>query len=100
MKNSVRMKPWQVIALLLVVVAAVAAAVYHAREASIMAMPSFCRDSNNTSSHVYNPARLQTFKDCTATPGIVDNLIAENDGDYHIWFHFDPRYANLLNGAQ
>jgi hypothetical protein len=93
------MKTWPIVALILVVVATVGAAVYYTREASIMGMPSLCRDPNNISSHIYNPARLQVFKDCETVSGIVDSVIAEADGDYHIWFHVDPQYASLPNSV-
>jgi len=92
------MKAWPIVALVLVVVAAVGTAIYYAREAS-MGTPSLCRDPNNISSHVYNPARLQTVKDCITVSGIVSNVIAEDDGDYHVWFHVDPQYASLPNSA-
>ncbi|HEX9430538.1 MAG TPA: hypothetical protein VF944_09190 [Candidatus Bathyarchaeia archaeon] len=95
----VKMKPWPVIVLILVVVASVGAAVYYAHEASIVGTPSLCRDPNNISSHVYNPARLQTVRDCITVSGIVNNVIAEDDGDYHIWFHVDSQYASLPNSA-
>ena len=94
-----KMKPWPIIALILIVVASVGAAIYYEREASIMGTPSLCRDPNNISSHVYNPARLQTVKDCVTVSGIVNNVIAEDDGDYHVWFHVDPQYASLPNSA-
>src|SRR6266581_8316611 len=93
------MKTWPIVALILVVIAAVGAVVYYAHEASIMNTLSLCRDPNNISSHVYNPARLQMVKDCVTVSGIVNNVIAEDDGDYHVWFHVDPQYASLLNSA-
>ena len=37
--------------------------------------------------------RLQTVKDCVTVSGIVDSVIAEDDGDYHVWFHVDSQYA-------
>lgn len=95
----VKTKPWPIIALILVAIAAVGAAVYYAHEASILGTPSLCRDQNNISSHVYNPARLQTVKDCITVSGIVNNVIAEDDGDYHVWFHVDQQYMNLPNSA-
>ncbi len=98
-KFLVKMKTWSIIALILVVVAAVGAVAFYAREASIMGSPSLCRDPSNISSHVYNPARLQAFKDCATVSGIVDNVMAEADGDYHVWFHVDLQYASLPNSA-
>jgi hypothetical protein len=94
----VKMRPWSIIALILVA-ATVGAAFYYAHEASIVHSPSLCRDPNNTSSHVYNPARLQTVKGCITVSGIVDSVIPEDDGDYHIWFHVDQQYASLPNDA-
>jgi len=99
METLVKMKPWPIIALILIVVASVGAAVYYAREASIVSTPSLCRDSNNIRSHVYNPARLQTVKDCITVSGIVNIVIAGDDGDYHVWFHVDLQYASLPNSA-
>ena len=93
------MKPWPIISLILIVLASVGAAVYYVCEASIMGTPSLCRDPNNISSHVYNPARLQTIRECITVSGIVNNVIVEDDGDYHVWFHVDPQYASLPNRA-
>ena len=93
------MKTWPIITLILVVIATVGAAVYYVRETSITNTPSLCRDPSNINSHVYNPARLQTVKNCLTASGIVEKVIAEYDGDFHIWFHVDPPYINLLNGA-
>lgn len=95
----VKMKPWPIISLILIVLASVGAAVYYVCEASIMGTPSLCRDPNNISSHVYNPARLQTIRECITVSGIVNNVIVEDDGDYHVWFHVDPQYASLPNRA-
>jgi len=72
------MKTWPIAALILVVMAAVGAVVYYAHEASIMKTPSLCRDPNDISSHLYNPARLQTVRDCVTVSGIVNNVIAED----------------------
>jgi len=83
------MKAWRIVAVILVSVAAVGTAVYYARESSIIGTPSLCRDPNNINSHIYNPARPQTVKDCLTVSGIVDNVITEDAGDYHVWFHVD-----------
>ena len=93
------MKARPIIAVILVAITAVGTAVYYAHESSIMNTSSLCRDPNNISSHVYNPARLQTVKDCVTVSGIVDDVIAEDDGDYHVWFHVDSQYANLPNSV-
>ena len=98
-KPLVRLKPWPIIALILIVAVSVGTAVYYARQASIIGTPSLCRDPNNISSHVYNPGRLQTIKDCVTVSGIVDSVLVENDGDYHVWFHVDRQYASLPNSA-
>jgi len=96
----VKIKTWPIIAILLVAVAAVGTAVYYVRESSTMNTSSLCKDSNNISSHVYNPARLQTVKDCVTISGTVDHLIVEDDGDYHVWFHVDLQYSNLPNSVK
>ena len=93
------MKAWPVIIVILVAVAAVGTAIYYTSELSIMRTPSLCRDSSNISSHIYNPARLQVFKDCVTVSGIVNSVITEDDGDYHVWFHVDSQYANLPNSV-
>ena len=95
----VKMNQWPIIALILIVVSSVGTTVYYVWEASIMGTPSLCRDPNNISSHVYNPARLQTVRDCITVSGMVNNVIVEDDGDYHVWFHVDPQYASLPNNA-
>jgi hypothetical protein len=99
LKLVIKVKPWAIIALILIVVATVGAVVYYTHEAAIMSTPSLCRDPNNIRSHVYNPARLQTVKGCITVSGIVNNVIAEDDGDYHVWFHVDPQYTSLPNSA-
>jgi hypothetical protein len=86
-----------VIPLLIASIAIVSAAIYYVREASLAGAPSLCRDPNNISGHVYNPARLQPVKSCVTASGIADSVIVEDDGDYHVWFHVDSQYANLPN---
>jgi hypothetical protein len=93
------MKAWPVIIVILVAVATVGTAIYYTSELSIMRTPSLCRDSNNISGHIYNPARLQVFKDCVTVSGIVNSVITEDDGDYHVWFHVDSQYANMPNSV-
>jgi hypothetical protein len=44
---------------------------------------------------VYNPARLPAKNDCRAVPGIIENFVAEGDGDYHI--RLIPDDKSLLN---
>jgi hypothetical protein len=89
-----------IVGLVLLAILATAAGVYYVvRLRSTENAASLCQDPNNISSHVYNPARLEPVKDCVTVSGIVDNVIAEDDGDYHIWFHVDQQYANLPNSA-
>jgi hypothetical protein len=38
-------------------------------------------------------------RDCITVSGIVNSVIVEDDGDYHVWFHVDQQYANLPNTA-
>jgi len=95
----VKMNQWPIIALILIVVSSVGTTVYYVWEASIMGTPSLCRDPLNIRSHVYNPARLQTVRNCITVSGIVNNVIVEADGDYHVWFHVDRQFASLLNSA-
>jgi len=94
----VNIKAWPTIAAILLGLAAVGTVIFFASE-PIMNEPALCRDFNNIRSHVYNPARLQVFKDCVTVSGIVDSVISEDDGDYHVWFHVDSQYANLLNSV-
>ncbi len=44
-------------------------------------------------------ATSQTIRECITVSGIVNNVIVEDDGDYHVWFHVDPQYASLPNRA-
>jgi hypothetical protein len=59
--------------------------------------PSLCRDPNNITRHIYNPARLQTVKSRATASGIGDYAITEDARDCHEWFHVDSQYANLPN---
>ena len=58
-----------------------------------------CRDPASTSSHVYNPSRLQIVKQCVTASGTVDRVIEENDGDVHLRLGLDQAYSNLTNSA-
>src|SRR5215472_2267761 len=89
---------WPIAVLIIAVTAAVGIVVY-VRETALSNTPILCRDPNNISSHVYNPARLQTINDCMTVSGVVDSVRAENDGDYHLWSHVDAPYANLPNSG-
>ena len=61
--------------------------------------PSTCRDPDSTSNHVYNPSRLTIVQSCITASGIVENVIEEADGDYHLRLALDDQYANLTNSA-
>ena len=60
---------------------------------------SQCSDPDSISSHVYNPYRLRIIKSCITTSGVVDNVLQEADGDYHIRLALDSQYSNLTNSA-
>ena len=60
---------------------------------------SQCSDPDSISSHVYNPYRLNTIKSCITASGIVDNVIQEGDGDYHVRLALDSQYSKLTNNA-
>ena len=58
-----------------------------------------CSDPGSISSHVYHPYRLNTIKSCITASGVVDNVLQEADGDYHIRLALDSQYSNLTNSA-
>ena len=58
-----------------------------------------CSDPDSISSHVYNPYRLQVIKSCITVSGVVDNVIQEADGDYHLRLALDSQYSNLTNAG-
>jgi hypothetical protein len=58
-----------------------------------------CSDAYSTESHVYSPDRLVVYKDCQTVSGIVDRVIVEADGDYHIRLGLDSPYQNLTNSV-
>ena len=60
---------------------------------------STCSDPYSTESHIYNPNRLVVYRDCQTVSGIVDRVIVEADGDYHIRLGLDAPYQNLTNGV-
>src|SRR5207249_10205588 len=91
------MKPWPIISLILIVLASVGAAVYYVWEASIMGTP-LQRPEQHQQPRLQS-RRLQTVRECITVSGIVNNVIVEDDGDYHVWFHVDPQYASLPNRA-
>jgi hypothetical protein len=58
-----------------------------------------CNDPFSSESHIYNPDRLVVYKDCQTVSGIVDRIIVEADGDYHIRLGLDTAYQNLTNSV-
>jgi hypothetical protein len=60
---------------------------------------STCSDPFSTESHIYSPDRLAVYKDCQTVSGIVDRVIVEADGDYHIRLGLDTLYQNLTNSV-
>src|SRR5438309_1503976 len=61
--------------------------------------PVQCTDPGGINSHVYHPARLTLVNSCITASGIVDRVLAENDGDLHVRLRLDPAYSNLTNNA-
>ena len=60
---------------------------------------SQCSDPDSISSHVYNPYRLNIVRSCITASGVVDNVLQEADGDYHVRLALDSRYSNLTNAS-
>jgi hypothetical protein len=60
---------------------------------------SQCSDPDSISSHVYNPYRLTIVKSCITASGVVDNVLQEADGDYHVRLRLDSQYSNLTNAG-
>ena len=60
---------------------------------------SQCSDPDSISSHVYNPYRLTIVKSCVTASGVVDNVLQEADGDYHVRLRLDSQYTNLTNAG-
>ena len=60
---------------------------------------SQCSDPDSISSHVYNPYRLNIVKSCITASGVVDNVLQEADGDYHVRLRLDSKYSNLTNAG-
>jgi hypothetical protein len=58
-----------------------------------------CSDPYSTANHIYSPDRLVVYKDCQTVSGIVDRVIVEVDGDYHIRLGLDTPYQNLTNSV-
>jgi len=60
---------------------------------------SSCSDPDSISSHVYNAYRLNVIRACITASGIVDRVLQEADGDYHVRLALDSQYGNLTNSA-
>ena len=60
---------------------------------------SQCSDPDSISSHVYNRYRLTIVKSCITASGVVDNVLQEADGDYHVRLRLDSQYSNLTNAG-
>jgi len=58
-----------------------------------------CTDPGGINGHVYHPARLTLVNSCITASGIVDRVLAENDGDLHVRLTLDSAYSNLTNNA-
>jgi hypothetical protein len=87
------------IIVLIGVVAVVSASGLYYYYQNVSNQPSLCHDPDSISSHVYNPYRLQLVKPCITASGTVENVLREDDGDYHVRLALDPQYSNLTNGA-
>ncbi len=46
---------------------------------------------------VYQPDRLQVLDPCKHAVGVVVDVAAEDDGDYHVWFKPDTGFEYLMN---
>ena len=60
---------------------------------------SQCSDPDSISSHVYHSYRLNIVKSCITVSGVVDNVLQEADGDYHVRLALDSQYSSLTNAA-
>jgi len=60
---------------------------------------SQCSDPDSISSHVYNSYRLTIVKSCNTVSGVVDNVLQEADGDYHVRLALDSQFSGLTNAA-
>ena len=91
--------PVVALAVAVVLVAAGVTAYYVSHNGSPGSNNSQCSDPDSISSHVYHPYRLNTIKSCITASGVVDNVLQEADGDYHIRLALDSQYSNLTNSA-
>jgi len=91
--------PVVALAVAVVLVAAGVTAYYVSHNGSPGSNNSQCSDPDSISSHVYHPYRLNTIKSCITASGVVDNVLQEADGDYHVRLALDSQYSNLTNSA-
>ncbi len=56
-----------------------------------------CVQPDSSSSHVYNPDRLQVLKPCISVTGTIDFIRHEADGDLHVGLKLDQQFAGLVN---
>jgi len=59
-------------------------------------LPSGCR-AGAPEAHVYTPDRLKVLDPCKHAEGVLVDVAAEDDGDYHLWFTPDAAYTYLMN---
>jgi len=91
--------PAIVLAVVVVLVAAGVTEYYVSHNGPAGSNNSQCSDPDSISSHVYHPYRLTIVKSCITASGVVDNVIQEADGDYHVRLALDSQYNNLTNSA-
>jgi hypothetical protein len=72
---------------------------YATHTGSLGSNQSSCSDPDSMSSHVYNSYRLNAIQSCISASGVVDNVIQEADGDYHLRLALDSQYSSLTNSA-
>jgi hypothetical protein len=87
------------LAAVLIVVAASVTGYYATHTRSPASDHSSCSDPDSISSHIYNSYRLNVIRSCITASGIVDNILQEADGDYHVRLALDSQYSNLTNSA-
>jgi len=91
--------PAIVLAVVVVLVAAGVTEYYVSHSGSPGSNTSQCSDPDSISSHVYNPYRLNIVRSCITASGVVDNVLEEADGDYHVRLALDSQYSNLTNAS-
>ena len=91
--------PAVALAVVAILAAASVAYYYVSRNGPPRSDNSQCSDPDSISSHVYNSYRLNVIRSCITASGIVDSVLQEADGDYHVRLALDPQYSNLTNSA-